>query len=148
MATSRSAKQFSLRMSVQAEALGREVERVVRKVALRIDQVAVTTTPVDTGRAANNWFLTIGKPTVRADRSADPSASEALMEAGTEAKKFKSGKGVLGSIFIANNVEYIVPLDGGHGKPPHSQKAPQGMSRPALAEGIAQLKRERIKLKD
>lgn len=118
-------------MVILARNLGREVEKVVRKAALRIDQVAVTTTPVDTGRARNNWILTISKPSSEANRTPDKSGAGAIAEAAGAVKGFKVGKGVLGSIHIANNVEYIVPLENGW-----SKKAPAGMMRAAVSAGV------------
>jgi len=116
-------KDFSKRMKVVADTIGKNTNDVVRQAALEADQVGVLRTPVDTGRARANWLVSIGEPTTETvDTPDNPAAgtAEALAQARQATRGYKTR---LGSIFITNNVEYIVPLDEGT-----SPQAPSGMS--------------------
>jgi hypothetical protein len=130
-------------MSKIAENLGREVEKVVRKAALRVDQVVVMGTPVDTGRARGGWILTIGKPSSEGppDTPLDPGGGSAMAQAVSASKGFKAGKGVLGSIFITNNVEYIQALEDGR-----SAQAPAGMVKQGVDAGADLVRKARIQI--
>ena len=121
------AAEFSKRMEVIAEGVVENVAKTVRKAALAVDQVAVTTTPVDTGRARANWLTSVGSPSNHTVPSPGPGS------AGQQA--IAQGQSVIGAwkggpIFITNNVEYVVPLDKGS-----SAQAPSGMTAAALQAG-------------
>lgn len=110
----------------------------VRRAALVTDQVAVLTTPVDTGFARSRWMLTIGSPIDaesgpqrKIDLGAEIGAAIALSQAQTEIKKWKGE----GSIWIANPLQYVVYLDEGS-----SDQAPDGISDAAIAAGQAVLR--------
>jgi hypothetical protein len=84
-------------------------------------------TPVDTGRARANWFLSEGAPVIAStlptgkDKDGRPTfAVNATPQASITGRA---------RIFITNSLPYIVPLEYGH-----SQQAPAGMVRVTLAE--------------
>lgn len=144
MADSRSFDEFYRRMQLLARGVGENAEKAVRRAALRADQVVVTSTPVDTGRARANWIASVGAP---AEGTVEPPAAEAgraeaaatqkaLDQAAPVIEGFRLGQG---SIFITNNVEYIVPLDRGS-----SRQAPQGMTAQAFEAARAELARARL----
>lgn len=141
---------FRRRMVLRADDLGREVARVVKKAAIVADQVAVTETPVDTGRARANWYVTVGKTSDdvggfdevgerKSDARGAANAQRSLDRATAGVAPFVAGQGVRGSIFITNNVEYIGRLEEGS-----SAQAPQGMTRQAVEAAAAVVRRERI----
>lgn len=111
---------------------------MVRKVALAIDQALVLGTPVLTGRARANWQVNIGAPAAgevtgfpaatAGDSVGLPGASGtfAIQAAIAATAEFKGG-----SIFIVNNLPYIVPLNEGH-----SQQAPAGFVQTAILAGL------------
>jgi len=110
---------------------------IVRKVALAIDQAVVLGTPVDTGRARSNWQVSIDAP---ATGTVEPFAKElpdkvgAAADSGTFAinSAIAATKGFAGgSIFIVNNLPYIIPLNEGH-----SQQAQPGYIQNAILNGI------------
>lgn len=125
-------------MLLIASGLGREVERVVSGAALTIDQVAVLTTPVDTGRARGNWILTINSPATNADQENDKPGYATISKAEAAVRSYKIGD----IIYIANNVEYIVPLNEGHSP----QRRPPGMVELAMAEGRKYVEKARFRL--
>jgi hypothetical protein len=125
-------------MRLIASNLGREVERVVQGAALTVDQAAVLSTPVDTGRARGNWIATIGSPATNADQEPDKPGYATIAKAEAAVRQFKIGD----IIYISNNVEYIVPLNEGHSP----QRRPEGMTDIAMAEGREYVKRARFRL--
>ena len=125
MATSIGLKAFQRRMKVLSKITLGNVEKRVRKAALAADQVAVIATPVDTGRARANWRVGIGTNPAGFDEDAtDKSGSATIAQGQSTISTWKSGQG---SIFISNNVPYIIPLDEGS-----SAQAPNGMSAAAI----------------
>lgn len=112
---------FSADLEKAAHALGVETAREAAvSIALMLWSRIVARTPVDTGLARANWFLSEGRPRREATTSVVPEAPPAL-----------TGDSV---IYLTNNVPYIVPLEYGH-----SRQAPNGMVRLAIAEVQAEL---------
>ncbi len=98
--------------------LAQVVQEVQQKIALDLLTGIVLGTPVDEGRAAGNWQVTIGAPAPGTLDVLDP----------TKTSTIASGSGVIltslafTTIYIVNNLPYIQPLERGH-----SGQAPQGM---------------------
>lgn len=92
-----------------------EINKETRIVGLTLLRLVVKATPVDTGRARGNWFVSVGTPF--RGISEDRKASSAITE----------GNNVIGSavnisyptITLSNNLPYIERLNDGH-----SQQAP------------------------
>jgi hypothetical protein len=124
-------------MLIRSRQLGDAVERVVRATSLLIAQVAITATPVEFGRAAGNWIGSVNTPATNADQPPDPSGGATIAKVSDAIGSYKLG----GTIYIVNNVEYIVPLEEGH-----SKQAPSGMVAQAMAEGVRYVKKARIRL--
>lgn len=70
-------------------------------------------TPVDEGRARNNWFMSVGAPSNKTTTSASTGGGGSLSQAG------KIPKNVLGKkIYFTNNLPYISLLEyGGYPSP-------------------------------
>jgi hypothetical protein len=128
-------------MAVVAARTAEEAARVVRRVALVVDQTAVLATPVDTGRARSNWAVQVGSPIEgeHVVQGFDRSGGSSLSQAEDALQEYKITAGV---IFVANNVPYIEQLENGS-----SAQAPGGMLSAALQAGIAVAKGERIDLR-
>lgn len=111
------------------EALDEFVEQVIIRLSTEITANLIETTPVDTGWARANWVPAIGQP-VR-----DPAGSP---EAVNTAEQNSGISGLLryqrerGSVFISNNVPYIIYLNAGS-----SAQAPSGFVENAIDRGIA-----------
>ncbi len=105
-------------MDKLADEIGKAASDHAVKTALTIVGDLVYHTPVDTSQALSNWDVTIGAP---ADDPHGPyvagkhgstqrqSAAQALAMAKRTLEDKKPGQ----SIFIANNLPYIVPLNQG-----------------------------------
>lgn len=115
------------------------VEKAVRAAAIAADRAAVLNTPVDTGRARENWIVTVKQPAAasklvkRASGFGDPTQLGANTTAATNAALAQGASAIASfgvaddSIFITNNVSYIGLLDKGS-----SKQAPRGMSAAAI----------------
>lgn len=100
--------------------VNRTLERTVQESALEADRVAIRETPVDTGAARSNWVATIGIPAagvippyapgIKLGKGERGNASGALAQAEQVIRQWAAGAP---SIFITNNVPYIIVLEEG-----------------------------------
>ena len=88
-------------------------EDAIGRTALGVDAELVEQTPVDTGRARSNWFASIGSPSGQTTEQTSPQTfdNKSIYD------RYKLNQ----TIFITNNLPYIVPLNNGT-----SQQAPAG----------------------
>ena len=108
------------------------VDKLVRAVALDITGTIVKRTPVDTGRARGNWMLTVGAPSSATVTQLDPAGAMAQAKALGALASYRPGA----SVFITNNLPYIVRLEYGS-----SKQAPGGMVRITAREWKAKIAR-------
>jgi len=117
---------------------------VIKKLTLDITSNLIEDTPVDTGWARANWVPAIGLPYLedlafvgdtREDRQAEVPGASTRQQQGM-AQVATSYKLRNGSVFISNNVPYIVLLNEGT-----SAQAPQAFVQTAIQRGIVQVGR-------
>ena len=101
---------------------------VQRKLALLLLRELVFRTPVRTGRARGNWIVSIGQPVTETLAEGATNAEKAMSD-GT-AKLSEPSQIPFATIFIQNNLPYILPLDRGHSK---QAPDPPGIVEPAIA---------------
>jgi len=87
------------------------MDAVVKKVCLDLDRSLVLSTRVDTGRARGGWGAGVNNVSLR-QAIQDPSGAITLRENAGEINKAKAGD----TIYLTNNVEYIVYLNDGTDK--------------------------------
>jgi hypothetical protein len=124
-----------------------ETSQMVRRVAFAIDRELVMGTPVGNpdlwkrkppkgyvgGRARANWIPTLGVPASEpVERIDKQGAATIALLAGVTAD-FKIGDG---TIWLSNNLPYIVPLNNGH-----STQAPIGYVEMAIEAGLREAMR-------
>ena len=109
---------FTFDMSKFANKSLGEIEQVVRKTAIDLTTSIIKSTPVDTGRARANWFVSF--ESAIEDTTDDTNSAKALSNATTTIATNKIGK----YIYIQNNLDYAAKLEYGA-----SKQAPQGMVR-------------------
>ena len=109
---------FTFDMSKFANKSLGEIEQVVRKTAIDLTTSIIKSTPVDTGRARANWFVSFEDAID--NTTEDTNSAKALSNATNTLLKGKIGK----YIYIQNNLDYAVKLEYGA-----SKQAPQGMVR-------------------
>lgn len=93
--------------------LPNEVLLVQKKLALEALRLLVLTTPVDTGRARGGWIVSINEPSDEVKDRTDKSGSGTISE-GTSA--ILQMQKLFSTVFITNNVHYIVYLNQGTSK--------------------------------
>ncbi len=84
------------------EEMDRQVATELRSTALSTYGDLVRTTPVDTGRARNSWTVSWDTPVIRDEGNG---GAQSLYQ-----------RQAPGSIWFANGVAYIQPLNQGHSK--------------------------------
>lgn len=91
-------------------------------------------TPVDTGWARANWIPSVGGEPAITPSGAKESVqtAEASLQAGLGS--LLSYKLIFGSVFITNNVPYIIKLND---PPQHSQQARPGFVQAAITAAVA-----------
>lgn len=115
------ASDFAMDLDRAAQVLGIEsAQEAAVTIALALDDKITAGTPVDTGRARANWFVSEGAPRTDTTESTTPEQRPQL-----------TGRA---PIYVTNSLPYIVPLEFGH-----SKQAPHGMVRKALAEVAASI---------
>lgn len=115
------ASQFKVRMRVTGDPYNRkDIDRFFRQICMSIYRDVIQGTPVDTGRAKNNWDLSMNTPS----SSYDPNAGESGTKQGTLGgrsgikyntadAKLKLNEKRLTTVHITNNVHYIEDLEQG-----------------------------------
>lgn len=101
---------------------------VVKKITMEAFKRVILRTPVDTGRARANWSVSEGDiGTTYEVESYDKQGNKTI----STATRAVNGWDCHGSIFLSNNVPYIIPLEYGG-----SDQAPNGMVRLTVAEMV------------
>jgi len=98
---------------------------LLRKVAFQLLGLIVTKTPVDTGRAQNNWQVSVDTGSREAVIAGKRSKAEIEAEALSALAFVKP----FSTVLLYNNVEYIVFLEEGS-----SGQAPRGMVQISIQE--------------
>ena len=137
MGTATSFRQFSKNIKLRARKFTNNTERIIRSAAIAGSNEAISRTPFDTGRAKGNWVANIGSPVTTSFGVEGAGAGTAAQDGNRSViSKWKLGAG---SIYLSNNLVYILPLDRGS-----SQQAPNGMSQFAVMAIKARLKKAKL----
>jgi hypothetical protein len=115
--------EFAADLEQAARVLGIDSARdTAVTLAIQLHGKITANTPVDTGRARANWYLSDGSPRIETTQATIP--------------QVYSPGDITGDsiIYITNSLPYIVPLEYGH-----SKQAPMGMVRIAIAEIMASI---------
>jgi hypothetical protein len=119
----------------QLESVRKKASQRAVSAALKMVRELVYATPVDTSKALSNWQVTLGQPAAfsrnayfEGDRGStyEKSAATAFIAAQLVLKEKKPGQ----SIWLTNNVNYIVDLNNGT-----SAQEPAGFFERAVAVG-------------
>ncbi len=119
-------KDFVLNMIEMRAKSVEAFRRIPMAIALQAYAAILRKTPVDTGRARGNWFVSAARPkvdTFTVENTTPVSSQPAL--AASALADYKAGD----PIFITNSLPYIRRLEYGW-----SDQAPHGMVRPTIAE--------------
>jgi hypothetical protein len=111
---------FENQMKAFANLTEDKANKVFRKTCLDLSSGIIQSTPVDTGRARNNWFPNINTFSSGTTDEEDKSGAKAISKVAGVATSIKIGQ----TFTLTNNLDYIDRLEYGW-----SNKAPQGMVR-------------------
>lgn len=140
-----SLKDFSRRIVLLANKFDANVNKVVKKTAVVVDQAVVLATPVDTGRARSNWIVSTGSPSGGTRKPYAPGSHLGTSESGNAGGAIAQGHAAVSGrlpgqpIFIVNNLPYIEELNNGH-----SDQAAAGFVEKAIQAGNAFLRKARV----
>ena len=119
------------------QGLEKVTERVISKITLDITANLIETTPVDTGWARANWVPAIGNPHIVNLTGEKVSSAEVIRQAADQSeastKVASSYKLDMGSVFVSNNVPYILKLNEGS-----SAQAPAAFVQRAIHKAVTQ----------
>ena len=105
-------------------------EKIIRKIGFDMHTRIVQRMPKDTGRATANQQISINSLPLGSVLEFDKSGNATISKGVDALARFKLGD----TIFLYNNVEYIIPLEYGH-----SKQAPGGMFRVSFEEIVQHL---------
>ena len=129
----RNQKNFEARLDGFAKKIGVDVGILIKKLSFDIFADVVAGTPVDTGRAMNNWVINVGTPSREVT---DQGGDVGSIIASKTAEAFALPAGPFSTVWISNNLPYIVFLEEGS-----SKQAPRGWVAAAVQNNLAQLAR-------
>ena len=143
---------FALDLEAFAQKTRVKLDLVVRKVVIDMTSTIVQMTPVDTGHARSNYFWGVQRVTT-IDNSVNPDDAKRAAgkmftasfkerqkfikavnsagngkESSNRAIAFATGLKAGGTVYLTNNLPYIMALEYGH-----SRQAPAGMARITVA---------------
>lgn len=119
------AKGFTQQLRIAVDASKDDLDDVLSSSVIALMSVAIIKTPIDKGRARNNWFVQLGDKNVgNFERKEDRSGKGSLDDLRFTANNLTAG----GSILLYNNLPYIERLENGY-----SEQAAAGMVRSAVA---------------
>lgn len=144
-----SLEQFIVNINKRAKDVKEGTNKLMRRIALAVDQTVVLETPVDTGRARSNWVVSTGsafnaeiEPYAPLPQRTDASKKG---ERANAAGAIEQGQRALGAhdngqtIFISNNLDYIGDLNRGH-----SAQAPPEFVQKATQAALAEIRKTRL----
>lgn len=129
---------FALDVSKFVEKAKKNPETVMRQVSIKLFSAIIKATPVDTGRARNNWFASGSTPSQETTTYGAPQGTATIQRAtavintATDWHEFT----------LTNNLPYIQRLEYGW-----SKQAPQGMVRTNISRFQQLINEEANKVK-
>lgn len=111
-------REFAIDLKRFGRVTREQAQTIFQKIAIDLDTRVVLGTPVDEGRARGNWYPSLNAPSSEVSDRTDKSGSAAIAAATSVASSAKLGD----TIWLTNNLPYILPLENGW-----SGQAPEGM---------------------
>lgn len=133
-------------MRVRAQVLEPNINRVIKKVVVAVDEAVVDETPVDTGRARSNWRVSVGAPTTEVISPYAPGRHLGKAEVGNaaaakaQAREAVSVRAPGQDVYLCNSTPYIGLLNAGHS----GQAAPLFVQR-AVLRGLEVIRSIRLR---
>jgi len=126
---------FTADLTKYANKTKSEIGTAKRAIVFNVFKQVIQKTPVKTGRAKGNWFVSAGTPSTQVTNKEDKTTKGGV---GPRAQKELEGISInLGLDFLTNNLPYIEGLEFGR-----SDQAPSGMVRTTLRQFASIAKKE------
>jgi len=110
MGRKRDLASFPFRMAAMALLVEKNAAKALRSTGIVLLSSVVPGTPVDEGRARGNWLVGVNAPVRREEEPRDRQGSSAI----SEGSGVMAGARADDTIYISNNLAYIVPLNESH----------------------------------
>lgn len=120
---------FTADLTKYAKKTKSDIGTAKRAIVFNVFREVIKRTPVDTGRAKSNWFVSEGVPSTQINQRTDKSNLGNIGK--HSAQELKSITINLGFDFLTNNLPYIGSLEYGR-----SDQAPLGMVRTTLRQFV------------
>jgi hypothetical protein len=130
-----SPKSFAARMKTLGKAVQTNSQAAIIRTAAAVNQAVIIATPVDTGRARNNWQVDLGQAPTSELEPEDRSGQAAISRNNETIQARQPGQ----DIYISNNVQYIQRLNDGW-----SAQAPENFVEKAVQVGIQHIKEAKL----
>ena len=122
---------FASGIAGYAKRTGLSIDNTVIHICAEASTSIIEMTPRKSGRAAGNWYATIGEASTATSKTRrDTDATSVALSTAQKA----SGK----VFYLTNNLPYIIPLEYGHSK---QARNPNGMVRITVEKITTSLKR-------
>lgn len=119
---------FAQDMNRLATLVGRNIPKLQAQVAQHVVEDVARNNPVDTGQSSANWKTAIGAPDLSADLGPNSRGGQHSID---EAKKALASLAIGQTVYITNNLPYIVTLNSGY-----SAQAPAGFVETAIVDAL------------
>lgn len=119
---------FAEDMNKLANQVSQRIPVLVRTVAQNVVEDVAGGTPVLTGQSSANWKTSIGAPDLTYTMGDNPRAGQQSID---DAKNALAALALGQTVYITNNVPYIVDLNSGS-----SAKAPAGFVETAIVDAL------------
>lgn len=126
---------FVKRMKERADQVEVGTNNAVRRLALAINQVVITETPVDTGHARANWQVSLARPILEEIDEEDKSGQATINKNAALIQTRPPGI----AIILANNVPYINKLNEGS-----SEQAPAQFVQQSILAAASALRKVKV----
>jgi hypothetical protein len=127
---------FKSEIEKASRVIENDLIEVVQAAGIQVTQKVVKATPVDSGRARNNWFSSLNTAPPKSSRPANISGNDSIVESTNKLLAMKLGNvfhffNYLPYINVLEFGRYPNPPKGGEGKTKggYSKQAPRGMVR-------------------
>lgn len=135
---------FSRRITIIGDGIAENADRTVRRVALVADQVLVSGTPVDTGRARSNWLVQLNQPAEGIIEAYVPGEFGTTGGANTQAALNQAQAAISNYthgdvIHITNNLPYMQALNDGS-----SDQAPANFIEDGIQQAVQAVRGARL----
>ena len=119
-------KEFVAEIEATGKKLPADLVRIAqRRAGLRMFEVAIKVSPVDTGRFRGNWQASVGAPATGELKTADPRGTDTTRRLGAAIATLPD----FAVVYLTNNLPYAEAIDVGGYIPPNPKSDPESLKK-------------------